>query len=252
MFPLSWVWWLARLVKILVSSDPRCFSPLTAQTKQTVSKLSGLPVRFVSQLGPCSSYENRSVNSDRKRQRSPKPLLKGELLSSRHILLAFRVFPVLLAAVLHWGRDTEMRVSCNTEQQGSVGSYRNCSRLLLPPCTFSLLFFPPLSPEPRILSKRGLFTGCQATRGRNCGARTSHQKAHFLPSPTHPFSLPICGRTTPCAHFLFFFLPPLLSYLLNIHGSQPAVIIRAAADGAREPAHCCLHQRRIWTQISAC
>lgn len=148
MFPLSWVWWLARLVKILVSSDTCCFSPLPAQTKQTVSKLSRLPVRFVSQLGPWSSYENRSVYSDRKRQRSQKAPFKGELLSSRHdILLAFRVFPVLFAAVLHWGWDTEMRVSCITEQQGSVGSYRNCSRLLLPPCTFSFFFFPPPSQE---------------------------------------------------------------------------------------------------------
>lgn len=74
MFPLSWVWWLACLVKILVKSDTSRARFWPFKPIKTGLKLARLPLRFPHSCGHGCRVKTDRCDSDwRTDGRSPKP-----------------------------------------------------------------------------------------------------------------------------------------------------------------------------------
>lgn len=107
MFPLSWVWWLACLGKILVKSDTSRARFWPFKPIKTGLKLARLPLRFPHSCGHGCRVKTDRCDSDWRTDGAPNRLFSGEdVHSSLDILVAFffffflqTLFPALVAAV---------------------------------------------------------------------------------------------------------------------------------------------------------
>lgn len=90
MFPLSWVWWLACLVKILVKSDTSRARFWPFKPIKTGLKLARLPLRFPHSCGHGCRVKTDRCDSDWRTDGAPNRLFSGEdVHSSLDILVAF-------------------------------------------------------------------------------------------------------------------------------------------------------------------